>query len=76
MLDVSPSSAPPHPRQRLLTQEEDALAVVDHHDAILELGGQVEGEAGLRQVGLRRRDLLQHVAHDVITGRAVPQERR
>lgn len=42
----------------------------DHHEAVLELGGEVEGEAGPRQAGLRRRDLLQHVADDVVAGRA------
>lgn len=40
----------------------------DHHHAILELGGQVEGEPGPRQTGLGRRDLLQHVVHDVEAG--------
>jgi len=41
--------------------------VVDEDDAVLELGGEVEGEARPRQAGLRGGHLLQHVAHDVIT---------
>lgn len=45
--------------------------MVDDDDAILELGGEVEGEARSWQTGLRRRDLLQHVVHDVITVRAL-----
>lgn len=42
----------------------------DHHDAVLELGGEVEGEPGPRQTGPRRRDPLQHIVHDVDTARA------
>lgn len=57
-------------RERELTQENHTLAVEDHHQAVLELGGQVEGEPGPGQTGPRRRDLLQHVAHDVVTARA------
>lgn len=56
--------------EKELTQENHTLAVEDHHQAVLELGGQVEGEAGPRQAGPRRRDLLQHIAHDVVTARA------
>lgn len=41
----------------------------DHHHAVLELGGQVEGELGPRQPPLGRRHLLQHVVHDVIAAR-------
>lgn len=57
-------------REKELTQENHTLAVEDHHEAVLELGGQVEGEPGPGQTGPRRRDLLQHVAHDVVTARA------
>lgn len=56
--------------EKELTQENHTLAVEDHHQAVLELGGQVEGEAGPRQAGPRRRHLLQHIAHDVVTARA------
>lgn len=41
--------------------------MVDDDDAILELGGQVEGEARSWQTRSRRRDPLQHIVHDVIT---------
>lgn len=57
-------------RDEELTQENDTLAVEDHHQAVLELGGEVEGEPGPRQPGPRRRDLLQHVANDVVAARA------
>ena len=48
------------------TQQEATLAVVDDHHAILELGGQVEGEAGAGQTRLRGRHADQHVVHDVV----------
>lgn len=57
-------------REKEPTQENHTLAVEDHHQAVLELGGQVEGEAGPRQTGQRRRDLLQDVAQDVVAARA------
>lgn len=67
------SRAPPPPpvRRPLLTQENNTLLVEDDHDAVLELGGEVEGEARPRQTGPGGRDLLQHVVHDVITARIV-----
>lgn len=37
----------------------------DQHHAVLELGGEVEGEPGARQTRLGRGDLLQDVVHDV-----------
>lgn len=40
--------------------------MVDNNDTILELGGEVEGEARTRQTRPRRWDLLQHVVHDVV----------
>ena len=43
--------------------------MVDEDDAVLELGGEVEGEARSRQTGQRRWDLRQHVAHDVVAVR-------
>lgn len=49
-----------------LTQEDSTLFVVNKYHTILELGGQVEGEARSWQTRLRWWDLLQHVAHDVI----------
>lgn len=42
----------------------------DHHQAVLELGGQVEGEAGPRQAGQGRGHLLQDVAQDVVAAGA------
>ena len=39
--------------------------VIDDHHAVLELGGQVEGEAGAGQTRLRGRHPDQHVVHDV-----------
>lgn len=57
-------------REKELTQENHTLAVEDQHEAVLELGGEVEGEPGPRQAGLRRRDPLQHIVHDVVTARA------
>lgn len=41
--------------------------MVDEDDAVLELRGEVEGEARSWQTGLRRWDLHQQVVHDVIT---------
>lgn len=49
-----------------LTQENGALAVEDHNNAILELGGEVEGEARPWQTWMRWWDLLQHIVHDVL----------
>lgn len=53
----------------VLTQQEGTLAVEDHHHAVLQLGGQVEGEARPRQPRLWWKDFTQHVVHDVVTGR-------
>lgn len=52
-----------------LTQEDHTLAVEDQHQAVLELGGQVEGEPGPGQPGPGRGHLLQHIVHDVVTAR-------
>ena len=39
----------------------------DDHDAILKLGGQVEGESGPRETGVERGHPNCHVVQDVLT---------
>lgn len=48
--------------------------MVDHDDAVLELGGEVEREAGPWQTGSRRWDALQQVVHDVVAARALMED--
>lgn len=55
---------------QFLTQKNSTLAMVDHDNTILELGGEVEGEARPWQTWLRWWDPLQHVVHDVLAGGA------
>lgn len=40
--------------------------MIDNNNPILQLGGEVEGEARARQARPRWWDLVQHVAHDVV----------
>lgn len=54
-----------------LTKQEGTLTVEDQHHAVLQLGGQVEGEARPRKAWLWRKNSAQHIVHDVVTVRGV-----
>lgn len=55
-----------------LTQKETTLAVVDDNHPILQLGGQVEGEARPRETRAEWSHLDRHVIHDVLTANTPP----
>lgn len=55
-----------------LTQKETTLAVVDDNHPILQLGGQVEGEARPRETRAEWSHLDRHVIHDVLTASTPP----